>query len=187
MLARSDYTLNVSVVPPPADPAAVTLTLIAGGAPRAAADAAVAAAVARGAGVPVANVSLSAIGAPPGCAAVCAAWNASVAVGDPHAAAALRVSLDAGANRSILRRVLVATRADAASYNYLGGLADGDREVDAVTELGGAAEGVGGLGPGAVAAIAVGSALVVGVVATVVGVVVVRRRRRGQRLEEGSE
>ena len=180
VLARSDYAVNGSLVPPPADPTTITFTLVAGGAPHAPSDAAVAAAVAMGAGVTPANIALTVTTNPAACADVCRAWDVRVKPADATAAARLRVSLDAGANRSILRRVLETTRADAATYNYVGGLVEGDRSADIVTELGGAA-GAGGLAPGAIAGIVVGGVVCLGAVAAVVGVVVVRRRARGAR------
>lgn len=185
VLARSDYTVNGSLVPPPADPTTVSFTLIAGGAPRPPTDAAVAAAIAKGAGVAAANVTLTLSTNPAACVDVCRTWDVKVKPADAEAAAKLRVSLDAGANRSILRRVLDATKADAATYNYVGGLVDGDRDRDIVTELGGAGTG-GALSPGAIAGIVVGSAVCVGVVGAVVGVVIARRRARGVRWEGNS-
>ena len=134
---------------------------VAGGAPHAPSDDAVAAAVAKGAGVTPANVTLTLATNPDACADVCRTWDVRVQPADAAAAARLRVSLDAGANRSILRRVLETARADAATYNYVGGLVEGDRAADVVTELGGAA-GAGGLAPGAIAGIVVGGVVVRG-------------------------
>lgn len=185
VLARSDYAVNGTLVPRPSDPTTITFTLVAGGAPHAPSDDAVAAAVAKGAGVTPANVTLTLATNPDACADVCRTWDVRVQPADAAAAARLRVSLDAGANRSILRRVLETARADAATYNYVGGLVEGDRAADVVTELGGAA-GAGGLAPGAIAGIVVGGVVCVGAVAAAVGVVVVRRRARGERWVGGA-
>lgn len=176
VIARSDFATTGSLVPPPADSGAVKFKLVTGGGEREAPDpSAIAAAVARGAGVPAANVTATRLDDPPGCAAYCGTWDVVVAVGDPAAAATLRVSLDAGAQRSILRRALVATGAAAASYNYSDGLLPDDRAADVVTEMGGA----GGLSGGAVAGVVLGAVAGVALLAAATTLLAVRLRRRG--------
>ena len=190
VLARSDFAAPnaTALVPPPADPSTVKLVVVVGGAPHNVTDATVVDAVARGAGVAPASVTVERAPNPALCADVCGTWRVRVKYGggsgEDAAAAAkaatLRVSLDSGANRSILHRLLVATRAQAATYNYVDGLVDGDMGVDVVTELGGAR---GGLAPAVVAGVVVGS--VVGVVGLAVAAAcVVVRVRRGRGWEE---
>ena len=192
VLARSDFAAPnaTALVPPPADTNTVKVVVVVGGAPHNVSDATVVDAVAKGAGVPPASVTVERAPNPTLCADVCGTWRVNVTYGGrgedaaaaaaAKAAATLRVSLDSGANRSILHRLLVATRAAAATYNYVDGLADGDVGVDVVTELGGAR---GGLAPAVVAAVVVGS--VVGVAGlAVAGACVVVRVRRGRGWEK---